>query len=55
MTNRRLVELHRVAQIGLEAHRHDPDDEATWQEYAQTARERDTEWERHELDRLLRG
>lgn len=44
MLNKRLHELHRVAQIALEAHRTDPDDEQTWADFQAEQLARDLEW-----------
>jgi len=45
--SKRLAELNRQAQILLEAHRLDPDNEPMRQELVQTRRLRDAEWLRH--------
>jgi hypothetical protein len=41
---KRLAELERVCQIGLEAHRSDPDDEQTWADLVKIRQERDEAW-----------
>jgi hypothetical protein len=45
--SKKLLELSRITQIGLEAHRRDPDCEDTWREYLRSKQERDAEWLRH--------
>jgi hypothetical protein len=47
IVNKRLVEMHRITQIGLEQHRHDPECADTWRELVQARKERDAEWLRH--------
>jgi hypothetical protein len=47
----RLAELNRVAQIGLEAHRVDPEDEQTWEDYQKAVAERDAAWTEHILEK----
>lgn len=44
---KRLAELHRVTQVGLEQYRTDPDDEQTWADYLRVKADRDAAWLEH--------